>query len=105
MNFNCNYDKMVFTKPDICTPMKILSECNMSRNILELYMTQRYTVQMYARLLPILKVVVVVGGCIIYCFAGKLKKIQCLKIGQNPLLTNSHLTSSHDYLPILDETA
>jgi hypothetical protein len=42
--------------------MKILSECSMSRNILELYMAQRYTVQMYARLLSILKVVVVEVG-------------------------------------------
>ena len=47
---------MVFTKLNICTPMKILSECKMSRNILDLYNAQRYTVQMYVRLLSILKV-------------------------------------------------
>jgi len=43
---------MAFTILDICTLMKILSECKMSRNILDLYMAQRYTVQMYAIIYP-----------------------------------------------------
>ena len=36
--------------------MKILSECKMSWNILDLYTAQRYTVLLYARLLSVLKV-------------------------------------------------
>jgi hypothetical protein len=92
---------MVFTKLDIFTLMKILTQCKMSRNILDFYMAQKYTVQTYARLLTIL----MLGGALFTkVFAGELIKIQCLEIGQNCLLTNSHLISSHDYLPISADT-
>jgi len=62
-----------------------------------------YTVQMYVRLLPILKG----GGHALFTevFAGEPIKIQCLEIGQNCLLTNCHLISSRDYLPISAETS